>query len=104
MPGFYDDTTGQYIPDKDVGKEYELEEFDRKSIEDIRKRLRQGKFRSRDDMMASIEFLENLNKKLFQAIKEEDAAGNDNWTLKMARDDVVKLFTELRQEYSNMED
>ncbi|MBI3033674.1 hypothetical protein HYY72_00765 [Candidatus Woesearchaeota archaeon] len=55
-------------------------------------------------MMASIEFLENLNKKLFQAIKEEDAAGNDNWTLKMARDDVVKLFTELRQEYSNMED
>lgn len=100
--GFYD--RERFIPYTSVKGEYELELHDKQALNDIRKRLKAGKFTSRDECLDSIQYLEDLNAKLSNAIRNEESAGKDNWTLKMARDDVLKLFTQLRQKASEMEE
>ena len=103
MPGFYDDNTARFIPGSSVGSEYELETHDQQSLDDIKNRLEKKKFRQKDQVMESIEFLENLNNKLSQIIRNEEAAGNDNWTLKQKHKEILELFARLKQEYSRLD-
>ncbi|MBI2133710.1 hypothetical protein HYU11_03445 [Candidatus Woesearchaeota archaeon] len=102
MPGFFDDNTSRYISDKTVKHEYELDEHEKKSVEEIKNRLRQKKYREKSEILDAIEFLENLNQKIGDILKNEANAGNDNWTLKVAQEEVFELFQQLRQEYKRM--
>lgn len=96
VSGFYDND-GRFIPGSSVGSEYELEPHDKAAIEDIKKQLKKG-YKSEEAATDSLEFLENLNKKLSDAIRNEGAAGNDNWTLKAAQESVVALAASVKQE------
>ncbi len=103
MPGFYDDDTSRFVSNRSMGNEYELEEYEKKAIADIKKRLKEHKFRDRLDVLESIEFLENLNQKISETLRNEESAGNDNCTLKVARDEIVELFQQLKAEYKRLE-
>ncbi|MBI4438706.1 hypothetical protein HY640_02130 [Candidatus Woesearchaeota archaeon] len=99
--GFYD-RSGNFVPGRRIGTEYELEPHDRAAVEDIKKQLKKGRL-DNEKLLECMEFLENLNRKLSDAIRNEAAAGNDNWTLKASRDEVVELYSRLRQEKARLE-
>ncbi len=100
MPGFYDDT--RFIPFKHKGQDYELEDHDRKAIDGIRSRLRKGNFSERTEVLDCIQFLENLNKKIEEILRNELAHGNDNWTLKVIHEEIIELFQKLKEEYKKL--
>ena len=99
MEGFYDNETGEFIPGNSVEGEYELEPHEREAVAQIRKKVEQGNFQTRDEIMESVQLLESLNGKIENALKQEAQAASNNWTLKLRQEEILSLFSRLREEF-----
>jgi hypothetical protein len=77
-----------YIP-------YELEQYERDSIEDIKRMLKKKKYRDKALVQESLEFIEKLANKMNVAINNEKKENKTTWELEADLADVKKLFDQL---------
>jgi hypothetical protein len=80
---------------KDAGKDYEIESFDRQSLDEIRKLLKEGKYKDPQKLRDHMEYVEDLIGKLMRIIQDEEKESIQNLSLK--RD-----FTKIRELYDQM--
>lgn len=82
---------------------YELEKHERESLEDIKKGLKKGIYKSKDTLQDSLEFLEKLANKMNVAISNEKRENKTTWELESDLNDVKRLFDQLNQILNNIE-
>ena len=99
MEGFFDEENSRFIPGNSVESEYELEPHECEAVDTIRRKIEESSFRSRGEILESVEMLENINVKIEQALRQETKAGNSNWTLKIRQEELVGMFKTLREAY-----
>lgn len=74
-----------YIP-------YELEKYDRESLEEIKKFLNAKKYTDRKTIMEHLDYLEELANKVQHAIAEEKKDGDVTWELEKDLVEIKALF------------
>ncbi len=60
---------------------YELEKHERESLEDIKKGLKKGIYKTKDSLQDSLEFLEKLANKMNVAISNQKRDNKTTWEL-----------------------
>jgi hypothetical protein len=85
-----------YIP-------YELEKFERDSLEEIKKCLKKGTYKTKDAVQESLEFLEKLANKMNMAINNQKKDNKTTWELETDLVDLKKMFDQLDQILQTME-
>lgn len=80
---------------REANKDYEIESFDRKSLDEIRRLIREKLYKNPQQLRDHMEFVENLIQRLSQIISDEEKAGIQNFSLK--RD-----FGRIKDLYVNM--
>ena len=76
---------------------YELEKFDRESLEEIKKCLKRGKYKTKEALQDSLEFLEKLANKINIASSNETKENKTAWELETDLSDIKKTFDQLNQ-------
>lgn len=84
-------------PYLDTTKDYELEETDRKSLAEIRRLLKEGKYKEPSYLRDHIEYLEGLLQKLLRTFQEEKKSGKLNLTLEHDISRTKELFGQLQE-------
>jgi hypothetical protein len=87
----------------DTEKDYELEQMDKDSIAEIRKLLKEGKYKDPAYLRDHIEYLEDLIQKLTRVFQEERKRGKMNLTLEHDIAKVKELFDQLARLLDNIE-
>jgi hypothetical protein len=82
---------------------YELEKYDRESLEDIKKELKKRRYKNKDTIQESLDFLEKLANKMNIAIANEKRENKTTWELETDLTDVRKLFEQLNQILQSIE-
>ena len=76
---------------------YEMEKYDRDSVEEIKKSLKKGKYKTKSDIQDSLMFLEKLANKINIAINNERRENKTTWELEADLTEVRKLFDQIEQ-------
>jgi hypothetical protein len=76
---------------------YDLEKYERDSLEEIRKSLKKGKYKTKNDIQDSLNFLEKLANKINIAIVNEKRENKTTWELETDLVDLRKTFDQLEQ-------
>lgn len=82
---------------------FELAKHERESLEDIRKGIKEDKYKNKDKIQESLEFIENLSNRMSIAINNEKKEGKLNWELESDLADVKKVFDLLNALMQKME-
>ena len=82
---------------------YEVEKFERDSLEEIRKCLKKGLYKDKAAVQDSLEFLEKLANKMNVAITNEKKDSKTTWELETDLTDLKKMFAQLEALLQNME-
>jgi len=81
----------------------ELEKFERDSLEEIKSGLKKGKYKTKDSIQGSLDFLEKLANKISVASTNEKKDNKTTWELDTDLIDIKKLFDQLDQLLQAME-
>ena len=76
---------------------YELEKYERDSLEEIKSGLKKGKYKTKDSIQDSLNFLEKLANKINIASANEKRENKTTWELDTDLADIKKLFDQLDQ-------
>jgi len=76
---------------------YELEKYERDSVEEIKRGLKKNAYKNKDDIQDSLNFLEKLANKMNIAISNEKKDNKTTWELETDLIDVKKMFDQLDQ-------
>ena len=71
---------------------YEIEKYDRESLEEIKKFLKAKKYADRKTIMEHLGYLEDLANKVQHAIAEEKKDGDVTWELEKDLVEIKELF------------
>ena len=74
---------------------YELEKYDRDSLEEIKRCLKKGTYKDKDAIQESLDFLEKLANKMNIAVTNEKKDSKTTWELETDLSDVKKMFDQL---------
>jgi len=74
---------------------YELEKYERDSLEEIKKSLKRGSYKDKQSIQDSLEFLEKLANKMNIAITNEKKDSKTTWELDTDLADMKKMFDQL---------
>ena len=74
---------------------FELAKYDRDSIEDIKKSIKNGKYKDREIVKESMEFIEALANRMSIAITNEKKDSKTTWELETELNDIKKVFDQL---------
>jgi len=74
---------------------YELEKYERDSLEEIKKSLKRGSYKDKQSIQDSLEFLEKLANKMNIAITNEKKDSKTTWELDTDLADMNKMFDQL---------
>lgn len=85
-----------YIP-------YELAKYERDSLEEISKLLKQNKYKNKDMVNETLEFLESLANKINIAVINEKKEGKTTWELENELSNIKKMFEQLELILSEIE-
>ena len=76
----------------DSGKDYELESFDKESLAEIRKLLKEDGYKDPIKLRDHMEYVESLITRLLRIIQDEDKQGLMNMSLKRDFAKVKELY------------
>jgi hypothetical protein len=76
---------------------YEMEKHERSSMEEIRKSLKRGKYKKKEDIQSSLEFMQRLANKINIAIVNEKRENKTTWELEADLIELKKVFDELEK-------
>lgn len=76
---------------------YELEKHERDSIEEIKKHLKLKKYKDKESIKDSLEYIENLANKMNIAINNEKKENKTTWELESDISELKKVFEELNK-------
>jgi hypothetical protein len=82
---------------------YELDKSERESLEDIKRGIKKGVYKTKDDIQDSLEFLEKLANKINVAINNERKENKTTWELETDLTDLRKTFEQLDQMLQTIE-
>ena len=82
---------------------YDLEKYERDSLEEIRKGLKNGVYKTKEDIQDSLNFIEKLANKMNIAIVNEKKENKTTWELEADLSDVRKIFDQLDKLLQNLE-
>lgn len=82
---------------------FEIADHDRKSIEDIKRCIKQRKYKDKDTIKQSLEFIEALSNKMNIAIQNEKKESKATWELEADLNDLKKVFDQLNDLLANIE-
>jgi hypothetical protein len=74
---------------------YELDQSDRNSIEDIKKQIKLKKYKDKDSIKDSLDYIEQLANKMNVAVQNEKKENKTTWELESDLNDLKKVFQEL---------
>ena len=74
---------------------YDLEKYERDSLEEIKKYLKLKKYKNKDMIQENLEFIEKLANKMNEAIGNEKKENKTTWELESDLADVKKIFDQL---------
>jgi hypothetical protein len=74
---------------------FELEKYDRESLEEIKRGIKKGKYKTKNDIQDSLDFLEKLANKMNVAINNEKKENKTAWELEADLVDMKKVFEQL---------
>ena len=77
--------------------DYELPEHDKRSLDEIRKKLDKRGYKELEEIEAHQEFLEDMTNKLRVILESEKSIGEVNWELERQIDDIKGLYFELER-------
>jgi hypothetical protein len=92
-----EDPYGKQYDESDVmvHREYELEFYDRDSIDEVKRMLELGRYTDRDMLRDHMEYVENLLEKLSRISMEEKRAGTMNLSLDRDIQHVRALYAQM---------
>jgi hypothetical protein len=76
---------------------YDLEKYERDSLEEIRKSLKKGAYKTKNDVQDSLMFVEKLANKMNIAVVNEKKENKTTWELEADLSDLRKIFEQLEQ-------
>lgn len=76
---------------------YDLEKYERDSLEEIRKSLKKGIYKKKEDIQDSLNFIEKLANKMNIAMNNEKKENKTTWELDSDLSDLKKIFDQLNQ-------
>lgn len=82
---------------------FEIDNSDRKSIEEIKKCIRLKKYKDKDTIKDSMDYIENLSNKMNVAINNEKKENKTTWELEADLNDLRKVFEQLNEILSQIE-
>ena len=82
---------------------YDLEKYERESIEEIKKSLKKGSYKTKNDVQDSLAFIERLANKINIAMVNQRKENKTTWELEADLSDLKKVFKQLDQLLQNME-
>jgi uncharacterized protein YpuA (DUF1002 family) len=82
---------------------YDLEKFERDSLEEIKRGLKKGRYKTKEDIQDSLSFVEKLANKMNVAITNEKKESKTTWELDSDLSDLKKIFDQLNQLLETLE-
>jgi hypothetical protein len=82
---------------------FELEKYDRESLEEIKRGIKKGKYKTKNDIQDSLDFLEKLANKMNVAINNEKKENKTAWELEADLVDMKKVFEQLNHMLQSIE-
>ena len=82
---------------------YELDKYDRDSIDEIKRYLKQNKYDDKDSIKDSLEYIEKIANKMNVAIQNEKKENKTTWELEADLNDLKKVFEQLNTALSFLE-
>ncbi|MGV8151096.1 MAG: hypothetical protein ACP5NV_05190 [Candidatus Woesearchaeota archaeon] len=82
---------------------YELDKYDRDSIEEIKRCIKQKKYTEKDSIKDSLEYIEKLANKMNVAIQNEKKENKTTWELEADLNDLKKVFEQLNTTLNEIE-
>lgn len=82
---------------------YDLEKHERDSLEEIRRGINKGKYKTKEDIQDSLAFIEKLANKMNIAINNEKKENKTTWELESDLGDLKKIFDQLNQMLQGLE-
>jgi len=82
---------------------YDLEKYERDSLEEIRKSLKKGSYKKKEDIQDSLNFIEKLANKMNIAMNNEKKENKTTWELESDFGDLRKIFEQLNQLLQSLE-
>ncbi|MGV8140951.1 MAG: hypothetical protein ACP5NW_00765 [Candidatus Woesearchaeota archaeon] len=76
---------------------YELDKSERESLEEIKRGIKKGIYKTKDDIQDSLDFLEKLANKMNVAINNQKKENKTTWELESDLADLKKTFEQLNQ-------
>jgi len=83
-------TNEQYF--REANKDYEIEPFDNQSLEEIKRLLKEGKYKDPAQLRDHMEYVEDLIQRLTAIIQDEDKAGIQNFSLRRDYAHIKELY------------
>jgi len=77
--------------------DYELPLHDKKSLSEIKKKLKSKGYKKIEDVESHQEFIEDLTNKLRAVIQNERSMGKTNWELERQVDEMQSLYFQLEE-------
>ena len=88
---FYKSVPDEYFKREEY-EAYELEKFDRESLDEIKEFLRKDKYTDRETIQEHLEYLEQLANKVQQNITAEKSEGEVTWELEHDLTEIKDIF------------
>jgi len=88
---------------KEAGKDYELESYDRQSLDEIRKLLKNGKYKDPVLLRDHMEMVENLIQRLMMIIQDEEKESIANLSLKRDFAKIKDLYEQMSRLLDQLE-
>ncbi|MGV8171575.1 MAG: hypothetical protein ACP5OA_02670 [Candidatus Woesearchaeota archaeon] len=82
---------------------YELDKHERESLEEIKKGIKKGIYKTKEDIQDSLEFIEKIANKMNIAINNQKRENKTTWELETDLTGVKKMFDQLNQMLLNIE-
>jgi len=82
---------------------FELAKHERESIEEIKKLLKLKKYKNKNMIQESLDFIEELANRMNIAINNEKKEGKTTWELEADLEDLRKVFEQLDTLLKNLE-
>jgi hypothetical protein len=76
---------------------YELAKYERESVEEIKKSIKKGKYKSKEDIQDSMDFIEQLANRMNIASVNERKENKTTWELDADLAELKKVFDELEK-------
>lgn len=94
-------TNDQYF--RDAQKDYEIESFDKQSLEEIRRLLKEKLYKNAQQLRDHMEYVENLIQRLTGIIQDEDKAGIQNFSLRRDFSRIKELYASMAELLDKLE-